>query len=62
VLVDDRLGHLGAGGDLLDAGAVEPLLGEQAAGHLDQLGAPLRPRHPGARRTLAVDGHPTIMP
>jgi hypothetical protein len=31
VLVDDRLGHPGAGGDLLDRGAVEPALGEEAA-------------------------------
>ena len=46
VLVDDGLGDLGRGGDLLDAGAVEALLGEQLAADVEQLLAPLLAGHP----------------
>ena len=62
VLVHDGLGHLGAGGDLLDARAVEPLLGEQAARHVEQLRSALRPRHAEAGCALGVGGHAPIMP
>ena len=47
VLVDDRLADLGRRRDLLDAGALEPLLGEQLAADVEQLLAPLLAGHPG---------------
>ena len=62
VLVHDGLGHLGAGGDLLDARPLEPLLRDQLARHVEQLLAPLRPRHAGARGSVPGGGHASIMP
>src|SRR5262245_37348218 len=53
VLVDDRLRHLGATGDLLDRGAVETPLGEQGTGDLDELITPLGGGHPMSRRPSA---------
>ena len=48
VLVDHRFGHLGAGRHLLHARGVEAALGEQSAGHGDELFAPLAGAHAGA--------------
>src|SRR6266540_6331774 len=48
VLVDDRLGDAGPGGDLLDRGAVEAALGEESPGDLDQLLAAFGRGHPAA--------------
>src|SRR5690606_33176656 len=65
VLVHHRLGHLRRGGDLLDAGPLEPLGGEQAATHREQLLPALARGHPGTRGTLGRAGvgrHGSIMP
>src|SRR6185503_4489340 len=57
VLVDDGLAHLRRRGDLLDARALEALLGEQPAPDVQELLAPLLARHarpaprPAARTT-----------
>ena len=48
VLVDDRLGDLSTGGDLLHRGTVEAALSEKATRDLDQLLAALGAGHPGA--------------
>ena len=48
VLVDHRFGHLGAGRHLLHTRGVEAALGEQSAGHGDELLAPLAGAHAGA--------------
>ena len=46
VFVDDRLGHARLVSDLLDAGAVETLLGEECSADVEQLLASFLPRHP----------------
>ena len=48
VLVDDRLGDLGALGDLLDRGRLVAALGEDRAADLDELGTALA--SPDSRR------------
>ena len=58
VLVDDRLRHARLGGDLLDAGALETLVGEQLPADLEQLLATLRTRHPGPHAVRV----PWVMP
>jgi hypothetical protein len=71
VLVDDRLGDVGADGDLLDGGGLVPALGEQLAADVEQLLPPLRAGHPhpgagGGRRSVAGrgprGGHRPIVP
>src|SRR5215469_16842917 len=46
VLVHNRLGNAGPGGDLLDRGAVQAALGEQAPTDIEELLAPLLAGHP----------------
>src|SRR4051812_13437562 len=57
VLVDDRFGDAGTLGDLLDAGAVEALAGEQRPADVEQLLATLLARHTDAGRAAAVRPH-----
>src|SRR5919199_710634 len=60
VLIDDWLGNLRAGGDLLDRRAFEAALGEQCPGDLDELLPPLRTRHARAGVALVL-AHCTIV-
>jgi hypothetical protein len=53
VLVDDRLRHLRARGDLLDRGGLEAAAREDGTRDLDELRAPLRGRQP-CRPLLAL--------
>ncbi len=62
VLVDDRFGNVGGCGDLLDAGPLEALVGEQGPAHLEELLAALAAGHSGSGRFGASRGtHPTIV-
>src|SRR5450756_44242 len=62
VLVHHRLGDPGPCGDLLDARAVEALLGEQPTADVQELLAALLAGHAGPRHALALGGHPPIVP
>ena len=66
VLVDDRLADAGRGGDLLDRGPLEALVGEVLATDADELLAPLAARHPGSRGAGGLVGrrvaHHAIVP
>jgi hypothetical protein len=57
VLVHDGLGHPRLGGDLLDRGRLEALLGEQLAADLDQLLASRGTGHARAASLLHGFGH-----
>jgi hypothetical protein len=56
MLVDHRLGDVGALGDLLDRGALVTALGEQRSCHVDQLMTPLSAGHAGAGCTHFLIG------
>ena len=55
VLVDDGLGDAGLGGDLLDGGAVQAALGEQAPTDVEQLRPALLAGHSPAVARLRTD-------
>jgi hypothetical protein len=59
VLVDDGLGDVGLGGNLLDADGLEALLREQATAHVEQLLAPLLTTHAHA---LVILGAARVAP
>src|SRR5690606_1621461 len=61
VLVDHGLGDLGADGDLLDARALEALLGEEGAADVQQLLTALAGGHPRTGGARSVTGHGPIM-
>src|SRR5699024_12238653 len=61
LFVDHGFGDLCPGGDLLHAGAPEPLLGEQRACNLEQLLAALMAAHPRTGRLLGFT-HVSMMP
>ena len=56
VLVHDRLADLGLRGDLLDRGALEAPVGEQSAGHADELLTALGAGHPDPARPTGPGG------
>jgi hypothetical protein len=66
VFVDNGFGDSRLGRDLLDGGALEALVGEQAAPDPDQLLSPLTPGHAGSRARdldgLGFWGHRAIVP
>ena len=58
VLVDDRLGDLGASRELLDRRALEAALGEECPGDLDQLLTPLGAEGDLGKRAEVVRSRP----